>query len=499
MRADVVIIGSGISGLTAGALLAKHGKKVVILEKSRYPGGSIRQFTRKRHAFDVGFHYTGCLGEGEVLNFLWKHCGVLQSLDIIPSDPAGYDHFEDGASGRVIRGYFSYEKLAEELEREFPRELQGIRKYLKTVQENCQDVPFYKPHLPLLPFLRGYKENAQSLSSFLKSITDDRLLRAVLEAPGFLYGVPTADASLEVHSLVAHGYYSGAYKVAGGGQSVVDSFANALDKYGATLTLNAEVTSVLVNNGMTAGVQLASGEEITCQQVIYTGHPSQSLDLLPPQGFRPAYKTRVKNLRPSLSMFAVFAESEKRVDCADGILNYYLFPKEGAILPQQSQLAPHQRTMLMTSGAPAVPQKGLHGQGNDVILLSTGYWQDIEQFAGKNSPPRGPEYTEWKRAIAEKMIHRAEEKWGDICGTLNPLATASPLTFRDELSAPSGCTYGAMHCLGQFNPDVRTRLPGFYLSGQSTLMTGVVGASVAGLVSAGEILGLEDLWRSVQL
>ncbi|MBM9519755.1 NAD(P)/FAD-dependent oxidoreductase [Desulforhopalus vacuolatus] len=498
VKADVVIIGSGISGLTAAALLAKHGKEVVLVEKNRNPGGSIRQFTRKNHAFDIGFHYTGCLGEGEILNLLWQHCGVLDKVNIIPASQGGYDHFEDPATGKVIRGYFSYEHLEEELIANFPHEKNGIKTYLKTIRTNCQDVPFYKTDLPLLPFLRGYKDQVNSLSSFLDKTIEDRLLRSVLEAPGFLYGVPTRKASVEVHSLVAHGYYSGAYKVAGGGQSVVNSFVDAIRATGTSLSVNAEVTSIQVKNGAVTGVTLYSGEEITCSQIIYTGHPGQSLALLPPSVFRPAYKSRVRNLQNSLSMFAVFAESEKFVDCTTGALNYYIFPKTGEILPPQSMLAPNQRIMLMTSGAPA-SSKELHGHGNDVTLLSTGYWKDVEPFLKNDSPRRSPEYTAWKADITDKMVTKAEERWGAISGTLTPLATATPLTFRDKLSAPSGCTYGAMHCLGQYTPDVRTRLSGFYLSGQSTLMTGVVGASVAGLVSAGEILGLEDLWRSIRL
>ena len=498
MKADVVIIGSGVSGLTAAALLSKHGKQVVLVEKNRHLGGSIRQFTRKNHSFDIGFHYTGCLGDGEILNVLWQHCGVLDRVNIIPASQGGYDHFEDPTTGKVVRGYFSYERLEEELIAHFPLEKDGIKTYLQTIRNNCQDVPFYKTDLPLLPFLRGYKNQAHSLANFLDTTIEDTLLRSVLEAPGFLYGVPTQNASLEVHSLVAHGYYSGAYKVAGGGQSVVNSFVDAIRTMGTSISVKSEVTSIAAQNGAVTGVTLDSGEEIACSQVIYTGHPSRSLPLLPSSVFRPAYKSRIQNLKNSLSMFAVFAESEKFVDCASGALNYYIFPKTGEILPPQSILAPNKRTMLMTSGAPATP-KGLHGHGNDVILLSTGYWKDVEPFLKNDCPRRSPEYTDWKTDITNKMVKKAEERWGAISGTLTPLATATPLTFRDELSAPSGCTYGAMHCLGQYTPDVRTRLSGFYLSGQSTLMTGVVGASIAGLVSAGEILGLEDLWRNIQL
>ena len=64
---DSVVIGSGISGLTTAALLAKNGHSVVILEKDGKPGGALRRFSRSGIPFDIGFHYTGGLGEKQIL------------------------------------------------------------------------------------------------------------------------------------------------------------------------------------------------------------------------------------------------------------------------------------------------------------------------------------------------------------------------------------------------------------------------------------------------
>jgi len=153
--------------------------------------------------------------------------------------------------------------------------------------------------------------------------------------------------------------------------------------------------------------------------------------------------------------------------------------------------------MTSTRTAP-LSQELLQEEQNGIILLRLGYWQDVAEFE-KSSPTDRPEkYERFKGEIAAEMIEIAEQRWGDICGKIEPLAIGTPLTFRDELAAPEGCAYGAMHCLDQFNPDVRTRLPGLLLSGQSTLMTGVAGSSISGLVSAGEILGIESLWEDVR-
>ena len=56
---DAIIIGSGMGSLTAGALLAKEGQKVLILERHYTAGGFTHIFKRKGYEWDVGIHYIG--------------------------------------------------------------------------------------------------------------------------------------------------------------------------------------------------------------------------------------------------------------------------------------------------------------------------------------------------------------------------------------------------------------------------------------------------------
>src|ERR1700712_3231461 len=74
-RYDVVIIGSGIGGLTAGALLSKAGLTVCVLEKEPHPGGYLAGFRRKDFRFDTAIHWLNQYSEEGMVSRLFYALG----------------------------------------------------------------------------------------------------------------------------------------------------------------------------------------------------------------------------------------------------------------------------------------------------------------------------------------------------------------------------------------------------------------------------------------
>ncbi|MDZ7642328.1 MAG: NAD(P)/FAD-dependent oxidoreductase [Desulfurivibrio sp.] len=497
LKADAVVIGSGISGLTAAALLARKGREVVVLERTSRPGGALKRFKRQGISFDVGFHYTGCLGDGEILAVLWDYLGVRSRLKIRQFPPHGYDELSIAGCEQPVRSYFNYAQLAEELQRLFPAERMAVTAYLDKVKQLCRDVPFYNLELPLAPFLRSFKERPLGLAEYLRSITANPQLQAALAAPVFLYGVPPEAAPSPVHAAVAHGFYQGAYTIDGGGQAVVDAYLQVLEQAGAQVLTGNRAVKVLVEHDRVAGVVTDGEKVITCREVIYTGHPAAVPAMVPASMFRPIYRKRLQELQNTCSMFAVFAVPEGPEVPPPDWINYYKLPAGLDIIAQSPRRTLRQRALMMTS-----PERraagSLREDNRGIILLSPAFWCEGKRFWDSTSRNRPADYEAWKEEVAGELITAARHQWGAKYGALRPLAVGTPLTFRDELASPEGGAYGAQHSLLQHNPVARTRLPGFWLSGQSTLMTGVVGAALAGLVSAGEILELEKTWEEVR-
>ena len=122
MGYDVVIIGTGIGGLTAGAFLAKSGLKVLLLEKGAQPGGYVVSFRRKGFTFDAtGVFVGGCEPGGE-FDTLLREVGVQLEFKKIDTIRNIYPGFEIALRGGGFDHYI------ERLKAMFPEEKQGMER-----------------------------------------------------------------------------------------------------------------------------------------------------------------------------------------------------------------------------------------------------------------------------------------------------------------------------------------------------------------------------------
>jgi phytoene dehydrogenase-like protein len=114
---QVVVIGAGIGGLTAGALLARRGYKVLILDQALVPGGCASTFKRRGFTFDVGATQVAGLEPGGI------HKRIFDELEIdlpaaTPCDPA-CAVFLPVKQNRLMSGV-TRKKWQEERQRQFP-------------------------------------------------------------------------------------------------------------------------------------------------------------------------------------------------------------------------------------------------------------------------------------------------------------------------------------------------------------------------------------------
>ena len=127
---DVIIVGSGISGLCCGAMLSMEGKKVLILEKHFKLGGYTHTFKRKGFEWDVGIHYIGSVHD--------KKSFTRKLFDKISDNKLKWNLMSKNYD-RMVFPDKKYdfiapkEKFIEQLKNYFPNNKSDLDKYLELI------------------------------------------------------------------------------------------------------------------------------------------------------------------------------------------------------------------------------------------------------------------------------------------------------------------------------------------------------------------------------
>lgn len=208
---DLIIIGAGTGGLTAGALLTRPGKSVLVLDRHYVAGGNATVFRRREYEFDVGIHYMGDCGPKGAVPRILRAAGV-DDVTFRELDPDGFDTFLfPDFTFRVPKGF---EAFRERLVKHFPSEAKGIARYVDALQsvrsfQGLGDGGLLKMMRTMWQVRTVLRYANSTVASFLDSCTHDPRLRAVLTAHSGDYAEPPSRASLIVHACVTAGYLRG--------------------------------------------------------------------------------------------------------------------------------------------------------------------------------------------------------------------------------------------------------------------------------------------------
>ena len=133
MDKSCVIIGAGLGGLSCGAILAKHGFKVTVLEKEHQPGGCLQTFMRDGVRFETGMHYLGSAAQGQVLDSLLRYLGIRDGLEMHELNRDGYDIIS--FKGRDYPFRSGREAFVDGLAEYFPGQKENLKRYISILPE----------------------------------------------------------------------------------------------------------------------------------------------------------------------------------------------------------------------------------------------------------------------------------------------------------------------------------------------------------------------------
>jgi phytoene dehydrogenase-like protein len=264
----VVIIGSGIGGLTCGNLLAKKGHKVVIFESYSTPGGYTAGFRRK------GFYFESGTLSFEASNIVFKamrQIGVHDRIRFVRQPTrwaAGkfdldLDAFQ-GLKNTVIAAYASERSSLAR----FFREAEGIYRAMKPFVGSA--APFPLSSLAMLPGM----VRLMSLYKRYSPITLGEFAARFFEKNSELYRLFTSLGYPDMSAFTLGGWFATVFHdywtVRDGMQAWADVLVNNFEEMGGELRLRSRVDRIVTENGAAVGVA-SGGTFETADAVVAAG------------------------------------------------------------------------------------------------------------------------------------------------------------------------------------------------------------------------------------
>ncbi len=465
---DTVVIGGGMSGLACAALQARRGKRVAVVESGPHLSPTLHGFTREGIHLDSGFHYVGSAGEGGLLDHLLAQLGACEALEGRCHTLKAFDRV------RFLKPDFEFafpqgwQALRQALGEAFPADAGAVGEFLGEVRALWHQgkAAFMADCGKSLGSL--FFGDARSTREAIDRCTANPVLRDLLACHGILYGMDARETSLIFHSLVVGSFYESACMVRGGGRVFVNALETVLQAAGVDLLCGRKVTRIRENDqGEFAAVELNTGDSLTARCCISTIHPKCLLELVPAQVFSPAYRRRILKLEETPSAVVLFG----RCSSAAFSGNLILLAEPG-VLGRWDSL-PLEERPLFVSAAPT--------DEGAVSIICPATLDDIPGWDGGKKRPKG--YQDWKRGVGDRLGRYVSAHAGDLLGRFDLLDIATPLTFRDWLGSPEGGLYGVKHRSVDLPLMPRTRMQGLYLSGQTIVAPGVLGALCAGFLT----------------
>jgi len=314
---DVIVIGSGIGGSAAAALMAHAGKKTLLLEKNDYIGGVTSSYKKEGFTIDQAIHFFPAGMNGRFGKIL-KRIGMLETTSLkfnshLENKTGFKVKGKDIVAANVMTGMMgSGSKKSTKTSSQAPsvgglgfakedqKELMNIMgKILMMSKKKIR--PLYEEKCTLTEYINRFTKNpaVHSLVAFVVGGMFTISPR-IASAAEFIWGFQ----EMITNSNLSYPY--------GASISVPRAFIEGMQKYGGELVTNARVSNILVDGGKAIGV-VSNNQEYHADIILSNASIKNTVHLAGESNFEKDYKERVKNLKPSYSSITFKAALKKPI------------------------------------------------------------------------------------------------------------------------------------------------------------------------------------------
>ena len=514
---DVIVVGSGIGGLSTAGYLARLGKKVLVLEQHDVVGGSTHSFVEKGHEFDTGIHYVGNVDKiNKILDPIcetpleWDKLGREDERFVYDEIYLGQEKFEFRAGK---------ENFINDLIKEFPTEGEFIRKYVDLCQIVSKKDSFFmmkilKPrwlrHLILKWTSSEYvKYCNMTVSDVLAGMTKNKQLISVLTAQFGDHGLTPDNASFFMHASVVNHYLNGGWYPRGGCSQIAHQIVPTILKAGGQVLINAPVKEILVEDNQVLGVEMMNKDKIFASQVV-SGvglfNTFQTLVSGEHQEFEPlADITQYDSYIASCTMIYLFlgidgTKEELKIRSS----NIWSLPVEAPDYSHDKMIdkfMTDKDPVPIFLGFPSAKDSTYESRfpgKTSAVVLTFAKWDWFKEWKDTTKKDRITEntYLQLKEEWQNKILNEVIKYYPQLADKITVNMVGSPLTFNHYIGSNFGEVYG-MSVTGRrlTNKDItpRSTINGLFLTGQDITTLGFTGALASGILTASDMVGYGTL------
>lgn len=492
---DVVIVGSGLGGLLTGALLAKEGYHVCILEKNPVFGGSLQTFTRDGVEFDTGMHYFGSFDEGQFCYKLFKYLGIYDHLNLKRLDVDGFDilNYKD----KEYPFAQGFDNFSDKLSSFFPNDKDSIISFVDKLKEigESEDM-FNLIEKDKNDFFRVSPYYSQNAYKFVTSITDNPVLQNVLCGLNELIGGGKTKTNMFIFGMTYFSYLQGSWRFIGGASQLADLLIGKIKQSGGEVYKNMEVTEFLL--GDSGNIEYANTKKnvrIKGKKFISNIHPVNTVKLLPAKAVRKIYTKRISRIENSTSMFSLYI-TLKENSLKYNNFNYYDFLTDSTWIDKSLKLENWPQGYWMST---QIANKD-SVYANGIIALAPINYSVFENWENTKVGKRGVDYENLKMELAEILIRKMKQRFPELKHAIKNYYTATPLSYRDYIGSPKGSAYGLIKdSENPFESFVlpKTHIPNLLLTGQNVNGHGMLGVSTGSLFTLSYLTDIRQLIKKI--
>lgn len=486
----VVVIGGGLGGLLSGALLAKEGFAVTLVEKNHKIGGNLQSYKKFGEIFDTGMHVFSGMQENGNIRRICEYLGVLDDFKVAEIDKnTCYNVYvsEDNKMFEIGQGRNGF---VNSLSRYFPEEKQNIENYLSTIYRIMDESDlFYLRRFEhkLYDFSEEYSIPADQM---VEKYIANRKLQSLINSINTLYAGEKGVTPSLLHVAISMIFLNGAYRIVGGYQNFANALSNCIKRYGGEIVTNDEVVKINTMARRVNSIETIKGSLIYGDYFISAISPVRMLSMMDNEHvFTNPYRSFIRESDDSYSAFILNVKLKENMLPYSNRISFYLerYDSDWSV----SDGVHVDKFMYMT---PPSENQGFFARTLNVIALMR--WEAVECWENTSVGNRGNDYLCWKRNISNEIVKKITKIIPKFNEMIVDIDAASPLTIRDYTGVRRGAMCGMRkNCKDMINSflPVKTKVKNLLLTGQDCNFHGFCGVSLTAIQTCEAILGESKL------